>query len=75
MAKPVKSKAAYMAEHNALVVGATASLERAASIRKQMGPWFGGNHSTSKNGLALTAAVKAASAVKTYKGAFERNAR
>lgn len=68
-----KTEAAYKAEYNSLVVGATAMLERAVQVRKNLTKVARGNHSTSPNGSAASAAHKAVSSLKTYKGEFERN--
>jgi hypothetical protein len=71
-----KTEAQYKEEFNSLIVGATAMLGRAVQVRKNLASLGkrGNHYSTGPVALATGAAYKALLAIKTFTGAFERNA-
>ncbi len=70
-----KSEAAYKVEFNALVVGATAMLERASQVRVNLGKIGkrGNKFATGPVATSVKTAVASAKAIKTFKGEGERN--
>jgi hypothetical protein len=70
----MKTEAAYKEEYNALIVGATTSLERAVQVRKNLAKIKPrSRYATGPVFVATVAAHNALKALKTFKGAFERN--
>ena len=71
-----KSPEAYKSEFNQLIIAATVALERAVQVRKNLAKLNPGTRVSYVNGpigLAVTAAYNSVKAIKTFKGAFERN--
>lgn len=71
-----QSEAAYKAEYNSLVVGATAMLKRAVQVRVNLGKVGkrGNKYATGPVASATKSACMALGSLKTFKGPFERNA-
>ena len=70
-----KTEAAYKEEYNSLVVGATAMLERAVQVRKNLASLGkrGNSYATGPVARQTTQVAAYLKGLKTFKGAFERN--
>ena len=72
----MKSTKQYQSDHNVAVVAATNLVKNAIFYRGQIGKQTGKKfHTAGPTSKALTSALRSLESAKTYKGAFERNAR